>query len=60
MSDLLGDPSIVKEIGKVFVSAFYDKKIDAVVTVETKGIPIAYAIAEYLNVPVVIIREICE
>ena len=57
MSDLLGDPSILKEIGKAFVSAFYDKKIDAVVTVETKGIPIAYAIAEYLNVPVVIIRR---
>src|SRR5690625_4513102 len=57
MSDLLGDPNILKEIGKAFVSAFYDQKIDAVVTVETKGIPIAYALAEYLNVPVVVIRR---
>lgn len=57
MSDLLGDPTIVKEIGKVFVSAFFKKEIDAVVTVETKGIPIAYAVADYLNVPVVIIRR---
>jgi len=57
MSDLLGDPNIVKEIGKAFVSAFYNQEIDAVVTVETKGIPIAYALAEYLNVPVVIIRR---
>lgn len=57
MSDLLGDPTIVKEIGKVFVSAFYKQKIDAVVTVETKGIPIAYAVANYLDVPVVIIRR---
>lgn len=57
MSDLLGDPSIVKEIGKAFVSAFCDQEIDAVVTVETKGIPLAYAMAEYLSVPVVIIRR---
>ena len=57
MSDLLGDPNIVKKIGKTFVSAFQHKKIDAVVTVETKGIPLAYAVAEYLNVPTVIIRR---
>lgn len=57
MSDLLGDPSIVKQIGKVFVSAFFKKEIDAVVTVETKGIPLAYAVADYLNVPVVVIRR---
>lgn len=57
MSDLLGDPNTVKEIGKVFVSAFADKNIDAVVTVETKGIPLAYAVADYLNVPVVVIRR---
>ncbi|MFD2131071.1 pur operon repressor [Pseudogracilibacillus auburnensis] len=57
MSDLLGDPSIVRQIGKVFVSAFFKKEIDAVVTVETKGIPLAYAVADYLNVPVVVIRR---
>lgn len=57
MSDLLGDPETVREIGKAFVTAFQDKTIDAVVTVETKGIPLAYAIGNYLNVPVVIIRR---
>src|SRR5690625_2135157 len=57
MSDLLGTPKVVKEIGKAFVSAFHQQKIDAVVTVETKGIPIAYAVAEHLNVPVVVIRR---
>lgn len=57
MSDLLGDPTILKEVGKAFVTAFADKQIDAVVTVETKGIPIAYAVANYLHVPVVIIRR---
>ncbi|HLR72224.1 MAG TPA: pur operon repressor [Pseudogracilibacillus sp.] len=57
MSDLLGNPRIVKEIGKIFVSSFSDRTIDAVVTVETKGIPLAYAVADFLNVPVVIIRR---
>ncbi|MEI3604563.1 pur operon repressor [Pseudogracilibacillus sp. SE30717A] len=57
MSDLLGNPKILKEIGKAFVTAFSDKQIDAVVTVETKGIPIAYAMAEFLSVPVVVIRR---
>lgn len=57
MSDLLGNPLIIKEIAKVFVTAFYDKEVEAVVTVETKGIPLAYAVATYLNVPVIVIRR---
>lgn len=57
MSDILGNPRMVKEIAKTFVTAFSDRKIDAVITVETKGIPLAYAVAEFLNVPVVIIRR---
>src|SRR5699024_9217317 len=44
MSDLLGNPEFVREVGKAFVTAFANQEIDAVVTVETKGIPIAYAI----------------
>src|SRR5699024_629268 len=57
MSDLLGTPPIVKEIGMAFVSKFHTLQVDAIVTVETKGIPIAYAVAQYLNVPVVVIRR---
>lgn len=57
MSDLLGDPSIVQEVAKTFVTAFHDQPIDAVVTVETKGIALAYAVANYLHVPVVVIRR---
>lgn len=57
MSDLLGNPSVVQEIAKAFVTAFHDEKIDAVVTVETKGISLAYAVAQYLQVPVVVIRR---
>lgn len=57
MTDLLGSPSLMNKIGKVFASAFANAKIDAIMTVATKGIPIAHAIARHLNVPVVIVRR---
>lgn len=57
MSDILGDPETIRSIGKLFASAFRDKDIDVVMTVATKGIPLAYAVASYLNVPVVIARR---
>lgn len=57
MSDILGDPVAVKKIGHIFASLFSDLKIDVVMTIATKGIPLAYAAASYLNVPVVIVRR---
>ncbi|HEX7056192.1 MAG TPA: pur operon repressor [Bacilli bacterium] len=57
MSDILGLPSVMKTIGRMFASAFADREIDCIMTVETKGIAIAYATASYLNVPVVIVRR---
>ncbi|WP_138420008.1 pur operon repressor [Aquibacillus sediminis] len=57
MSDLLGEPSTVRAIGRLFATAFSDMEIEVVVTVATKGIPIAYAVASFLNVPVVIVRR---
>ena len=57
MTDLLGEPMLMNKIGKVFASSFVDKKIDAIMTVATKGIPIAHAIARHLNVPVVVVRR---
>ena len=57
MSDILGQPAVVNEIGKMFAAAFAARDLDIVMTVETKGIPIAYATAQYLNLPVVIVRR---
>ncbi len=57
MTDILGDPMIVQRAGRLFASAYADTKIDVVMTVATKGIPLAYAVANYLNVPVVIVRR---
>jgi purine operon repressor len=57
MTDVLGNPQMMNRVGKVFASAFAGEKIDAIMTVATKGIPIAHAIARHLNVPVVIVRR---
>lgn len=57
MTDILSTPKIAKKIGKVFATQFLNTEIDYVVTVETKGIPIALMTAEVLNVPLVIIRR---
>lgn len=57
MSDILGNPSMVREIGRVFATCFANLQIDAIVTVATKGIPLAYATAALLNVPVIIARR---
>jgi len=57
MSDLLGQPAVLNTLGKIFASAFSDREIDVVMTVETKGIPLAYATASFLNLPVVIVRR---
>lgn len=57
MLDIIYDPEMVSEISRVFASSFYNKNIDYVITVETKGIPLAFITAKYLNVPLVIVRH---
>jgi purine operon repressor len=57
MLDIIYNPIIIEEIGRIFAGCFYNKEIDCVVTVETKGIPIAFTTAKYLNVPLVIARH---
>ena len=57
MSDIVGDPSLMNKLGRVIATVYKNKEIDAVVTVATKGIPVAYAIASILNKPVITIRR---
>lgn len=57
LSDILGEPETLHTIGKIFASKFVDTKIDMIMTVATKGIPIAQAVASELNVPFVIVRR---
>ena len=57
MTDILGQPRMISNVGKLIASYYADKSIDVVMTVATKGIPLAYSVAHYLNVPVVIVRR---
>ena len=57
LSDLLSTPAILKNIGRIIAKSFMDQKIDAVMTVATKGVPLANAVANILNVPFVIVRR---
>jgi purine operon repressor len=57
MNDIIGNPGILKNVGKLIASAYVNTEIDVVMTVATKGIPLAYSVASYLNVPVVIVRR---
>ncbi|MBI0581127.1 pur operon repressor [Neobacillus cucumis] len=57
LTDILGDPQIVQKAGRIIASAYSEAKIDVIMTVATKGIPLAYAVASQLNAPVVIVRR---
>ena len=57
LSDLLGEPQLLKQIGQIIATQYANKNIDAVMTVATKGVPIAQAVSYYLNVPFVIVRR---
>ena len=57
MLDVIFNPEKVKNIAEIFTGQFSNKNIDYVITVETKGIPLAFATANYLNVPLVIVRH---
>lgn len=56
ISDVIGDPVVTEGLGKIF-AAIFEGKADYVVTVATKGIPLAMATARALNLPTVIIRD---
>ncbi|GEL13136.1 pur operon repressor [Lapidilactobacillus concavus DSM 17758] len=57
LSDLLGNPNDLKIIGRLIAAQYAGQKVDAVMTVATKGIPIAQSVASYLGVPFVIARR---
>lgn len=57
LSDLLSTPHILKNAGRIMANAFKDQQIDVVMTVATKGVPLAHAVANILNVPFVIVRR---
>ncbi len=57
IADLLYNPKYVRSVGELFAEKFSNQSIDYVMTVETKGIPLAMMTASGLNVPLVIARN---
>ncbi|WDF83087.1 pur operon repressor [Lacticaseibacillus pabuli] len=57
LTDLLGTPEVLRQIGRLIATQYIDSSVDAVMTVATKGIPIAQSVSQYLNVPFVIVRR---
>lgn len=57
MTDILTNPSWITRIGAIMAARFVDQEPDAVLTVETKGIPFALMVARALGIPMVMARR---
>lgn len=57
LSDILSMPNITRRMGIIIADMFYGHSPDFILTMETKGIPVALMTAEALNVPLVIARH---
>ena len=51
------DPKVTNAVADYFVEEFKGMKIDKVLTIETSGLPIAYAVADRLNVLMVFAKK---
>ena len=56
-SDILSDPVIVRQMGEILATEYFSAAPDFVLTMETKGIPVALETARALGVPLVIARH---
>ncbi|SET22875.1 purine operon repressor, PurR [Natronincola peptidivorans] len=57
MTDVIYAPQKLHQLGEVFASQFEYKDINYIITVETKGIPLALMVAKAMNLPLVILRR---
>ena len=57
MADILASPELVERMGAIIASQYYRAEPDFVLTMETKGIPVAMMTAKALGVPTVIVRR---
>ncbi len=57
MSDILYDWHIASRLGEILMTRFAKDKPDYIMTVETKGIPLAVMVARAFNKPLVIARR---
>ena len=57
LSDILGSPQDLQQIGPLIATKYAYSNVDYVMTIETKGIAIAQAVSRFLNVPFVMVRR---
>lgn len=51
------DPALTMEMGKEFARLFAEEQVTKIITVESSGIPVAFATAQVMNVPLVFARR---
>ena len=51
------DVPFLMEMGKEIAELYKDASVSKILTIETSGIPIAFAAAQYMNVPVVFAKK---
>ncbi len=56
-SDIASDPTITEILGRIFAMRFWQLSPSFVLTMETKGIPLALMTARALNIPLVVARR---
>jgi purine operon repressor len=57
MSDILFEASLMAKVGEVFMTRFRKAEPDYIMTVETKGIPLALMTAKAFHIPLVMVRR---
>ncbi|MEG2353184.1 MAG: pur operon repressor [Clostridium sp.] len=57
ITDILSDPNVITQAGSIIASKFNGIATDYVVTIETKGIALAYEVAKILGVKLIIVRR---
>ena len=56
-SDLMCDSHLMFQVARVFAEEFQAREADYVITIETKGIPVAFLVAHMLDLPLIIARR---
>lgn len=57
ITDLMQNPKVIGKAGAILAQKFLDDKPDYIITVETKGIPLAYEVARFLGVQLIVVRR---
>lgn len=56
-SDIMFDSKLMNDVAKIFARKFYSSNANCIVTIETKGIPIALMVAHLLGLPLAVVRR---